>query len=63
MAPSTGTLPLVIGGVAIGGLIINQPLLMFLIERPSIKVANLPGYVARRDTTINPTHLYAAHRH
>ncbi len=58
--PSAATSALVIAGLAIGSLIANQPLLVFLIERPSIKVANLPGYAAGRDTTLPPRWLYAS---
>jgi CDP-glycerol:poly(glycerophosphate) glycerophosphotransferase len=59
VVPSASTAALALTGIGIGALIANQPLLSYLIERPSIKVANLPGYVAGRETTIPAHWLYA----
>lgn len=59
-ASSVAVAPLVIAGAAVALLVADQPLLQFFVERPKIRVANLPGYQVTRDTFVPPKTLYAA---
>ena len=54
-----GVAPFVVIGLSISTLTINR-LLVSLIDRPSIQAVNLPGYVARRATTLSPATLNVA---
>jgi hypothetical protein len=51
---------LVIAGTLIGLVIINQPTLAMIINRPAVLAANLPGYRADHGLLIAPQALYAA---
>jgi CDP-glycerol:poly(glycerophosphate) glycerophosphotransferase len=52
--------PLVGTGILLTLLIVNQPALELVVDRPEIQAANLPGYRAEADLLIPPTILYAA---
>jgi hypothetical protein len=60
VAVSAGVVPMAIAGAVIALLVANQPVLHFLMDRPKIKVANLPGYRATRDTFVPQQALYRA---
>ena len=51
---------LALTGAVLALLIIDQPVIAFIIERPRLRVANLPGYVPARATVLPPRWLYAA---
>ena len=54
------SVPIAIGGVLLTLLITEQPLLSDVINRPVIRVANLPGYRPQQSFLVPPTTLYAA---
>jgi hypothetical protein len=41
-------------------LLVNQPVLEFLVTRPGVKVANLPGYAPPRATLVKPKTVYTS---
>ncbi len=51
---------LALTGAVLALLIIDQPVIAFVVERPRLRVANLPGYVPARATVLPPRWLYAA---
>jgi hypothetical protein len=51
---------LVIAAAVTGLLLVNQPVLEFLVTRPGVRVANLPGYAAPRPTAVRPRTVYTA---
>ncbi len=58
--PGSGSAPFVVVAIGLGSMIINQPLLDFLIVVPPIRTAHLPGYSARPITRLSPARLQLA---
>jgi CDP-Glycerol:Poly(glycerophosphate) glycerophosphotransferase len=48
-----------LGGFILGMLIIDQPILAEVVDRPMVRVANLPGYVPEKRYLVTPRLLYA----
>jgi CDP-Glycerol:Poly(glycerophosphate) glycerophosphotransferase len=54
------TVPLIVVGVAIMMLVVSFPAIRSIINRPRLRVANLPGFRPSPDALISPTVLQAA---
>ncbi|HEY2793754.1 MAG TPA: CDP-glycerol glycerophosphotransferase family protein, partial [Micromonosporaceae bacterium] len=58
-APGIGAAGIALGGFILATLIIDQPILAEVVDRPMVRVANLPGYVPEKRHLVTPRLLYA----
>lgn len=57
---TASAVPVVAAGALLALLIVNQPLLENVINRPAMEIANLPGYQPVRGALIEPKLLYSS---